>query len=216
MGKPIVAIKSGRSEAGKSAALTHTGSLAGDYAVYEAAMKQCGVILVDTLEELIDIAEALSWQPKCNNGIAILTNGGGLGVLASDYFEELGISIAKPNNETIDKIEKLIPGITSLSVLDVLGDALSDRYALGLELLLKQNDVNGVLVIETPQIMTEHDKNAKIIIGLHKKYPLKPIISCFLGGKSSQESMKYLEENGIPNYSDVKRAVRAFKSLIKK
>jgi acyl-CoA synthetase (NDP forming) len=138
-----------------------------------------------------------------------------LGVLTTDYFEELGVTIVKPNAETIKKLEKIAP-IGHANVLDILGDALSDRYALGLELLLKQNDVNGVIIIETPQIMTEHIKNAKIIVDLHKKYPSKPILSCFVGGKTSEEAIKYLESHKIPNYSDTRRAVKAIRALIKK
>ena len=215
IGKPIVIIKSGRSEAGKSAALSHTGSLAGDYEIFKAAMNQCKVTVVETISQLIDVAEALSWQKRCEDGIAVLTNGGGLGVLTMDYFEELGVALVKPNTETIKRMEK-IAQVGHASVLDLLGDALSDRYALGLELLLKQSDVNGVIVIETPQIMTEHDKNAKIIVDLHKKYPTKPIICCFVGGKTSKNAIEYLENNKIPNYSDTRRAVKAMRALIKK
>jgi len=99
--------------------------------------------------------------------------------------------------------------------LDLIGDALSDRYEAGMEAILKQKDINGLIVISTPQIMTEHEKNAKIMVEMKKKYPLKPIVCCFLGGPLVSSAVKILEENDIPNYPDVKRAVKSIKSLIK-
>ncbi|HNY36344.1 MAG TPA: CoA-binding protein [Candidatus Pacearchaeota archaeon] len=217
--KPIVAIKSGRSDKGKEAVGTHTGTLAGDYSVYQAAMKQSGVILVDTLEELFDVSLVLSSLPKCENGIGIVTNGGGLGVLTVDYCSEMGIEIPSLSKTTISFLEKnkvMEKVVSKNNPLDVLGDALSDRYAVAIESLLKQNDINGLIVISTPQLMTEHEKNAKIITELRNKYPLKPIVCCFLGGQSVNSAIEYLESNRIPNYTDVKRAVKSINSLIKK
>jgi acetyltransferase len=217
--KPIIAIKSGRTDKGKEAALTHTGTLAGDYQIYESAMKQCGVILVDTLEELFDSSRALASQERCENGIGIVTNGGGFGVLAVDYCVEMGIDIPVLSEETISLIEKnkaMGKVITKNNPLDLIGDALSDRYEAGMEAMLKQKDINGLIVISTPQIMTEHEKNAKIIIEIKKKYPLKPVVCCFLGGPLVSSAVKMIEESGIPNYPDVKRAVKSINALIKK
>ena len=216
--KPIVAIKSGRSDMGKIAATTHTGTLAGDYEVYKAAMKQCGVVLVDTMEELFDASKALAFLPRIENGIGIVTNGGGLGVLTVDYCTEIGVNVSELNKTTISSLEKnkvmeKVPA--KRNPLDLIGDALSNRYEAGIEAMLKQKDINGLIVISTPQIMTEHDKSAKIIIEMRKKYPLKPIVCCFLGGPLVSSAVKILEENDIPNYSDVKRAVKSIKSLIK-
>ncbi|MFA5169761.1 MAG: CoA-binding protein [Candidatus Paceibacterota bacterium] len=216
--KPIVAIKSGRSEMGKVAATTHTGTLAGDYEVYRAAMKQCGVVLVDTLEELFDSAKALAFLPRIENGIGIVTNGGGLGVLTVDYCTEMGIEVVELSKTTVSSLEKnkamgKVP--VKRNPLDLIGDALSDRYEAGMEAILKQKDINGLIVISTPQIMTEHEKNAKIMVEMKKKYPLKPIVCCFLGGPLVSSAVKILEENDIPNYPDVKRAVKSIKSLIK-
>jgi len=217
--KPIVAIKSGRSDKGKEAATTHTGTLAGDYEVYKAAMKQCGVILVDTLEELFDSSKALVSQPRCGNGIGIVTNGGGLGVLCVDYCAEAGIEMPALSQETISFLNKskvMEKVLIKNNPLDLIGDALSDRYGIGIEAMLMQKDINGLIVISTPQIMTEHEKNAKIIVEMRKKYPEKAIVCCFLGGRLVSPAIKILEENNIPNYPDVKRAVKSIKSLIKK
>ncbi len=216
--KPIVAIKSGRSDKGRKAAGTHTGSLAGDYSVYQAAMKQSGVILVDTLDELFDAAKALSLLPRMDNGVGVVTNGGGLGVLTVDYCSELGVEVKELSKTTVSLLEKnkeMEKVVNKNDPLDLLGDALSERYRAGVEAMLKQKDINGLIVISTPQLMTEHEENAKIIVELRDKYPLKPIVCCFLGGQSVAGAVEYLESNGIPNYSDVKRAVKSIKSLIR-
>ncbi|MFA5431737.1 MAG: CoA-binding protein [Candidatus Paceibacterota bacterium] len=217
--KPIVAIKSGRSNKGKEAAATHTGTLAGDYTVYQTAMKQSGVILVDTMEELFDVSLALSSLPRCENGIGIITNGGGLGVLTVDYCSELGIEIPDLSKTTISYLEKnkaMERVLSKGNPLDLLGDALSDRYAVAIEAMLLQKDINGLIIISTPQLMTEHEKSAKIIVELRNKYPLKPIVCCFLGGQSVSPAIEYLETNKVPNYTDVKRAVRGINGLIKR
>jgi len=216
--KPIVAIKSGRSEKGKEAAGTHTGSLAGDYKVFETAMKQSGVIVADSLEELLDISKALSFLPRCADGVGIVTNGGGIGVLAVDYCFDNGITVAELGKETLASLEKskaLSKVISKANPLDVIGDALSDRFEAGIGAMLKQKDINALIVISTPQIMTEHDNNAKIIVEMRDKYPLKPIVACFIGGSQVSSAIQYLEENGVPNYPDPKRAVKSIKGLIK-
>ncbi|MFA5086428.1 MAG: CoA-binding protein [Candidatus Paceibacterota bacterium] len=216
--KPIVMIKSGRTEKGKEAAATHTGTLAGDYDTYKAAMKQCGVILVDTMEELFDSAKALAFLPRMDNGIGIVTNGGGLGVLAVDYCSEIGVQVPDLSKMTLSLLEKKkemgkVP--VKRNPLDLIGDALADRYDAGMDILLRQKDINGLIVISTPQIMTEHEKNARMIVEMKEKYPLKPVVCCFLGGPLVSSAVKILEDNDIPNYSDVKRAVKSIKSLIK-
>jgi acetyltransferase len=161
----------------------------------------------------------LSSLPKCENGVGIITNGGGLGVLTVDYCSEMGINIPDLSETTISLLEKskvMKSVVNKNNPLDLLGDALSDRYAVAIESLLRQKDINGLIIISTPQLMTEHEKNAKIIVELRNKYPLKPIVCCFLGGQSVEPAIKYLEENGIPNYTDAKRAVKSINGLIKK
>ncbi len=215
--KPIVVIKAGRTEIGEKAVSSHTASLAGNYQVYKAVFRQSGLIEVETLEELFDTVKALAWQPKIKNGIGIITNGGGCGVLISDYCQELGIKLPKLKKSTIEKIEK--PGIISPSYskenpLDIVGDALSGQYELAIESVLEQDDINGLIIIQTLQAMTDVKKNAKIIIRAKKRWPKKAIICSFLGGKFTQLGIKLLEENKIPNYQELKRTAKAFKSLI--
>ena len=213
--KPIVVLKSGKSKLSEKAIATHTGSLAGGYDVYKAIFKQTGLIEVDTIEELLDVSKALSFHKKIRNGIGIVTNGGGLGVLAVDYCEKLGVEIKELNKETIEKLDKELEKVLiKRNPLDILGDASPERYEIGIRNLLEEKDINGVVVIQAMQIMTDAEKNAKIIVELQNKFPLKPIICCFVGNVLIKKASNYLEENKIPNYSDPKRAIRAMKSLI--
>jgi len=214
--KPIVLIKAGRSDKGIRAAESHTGSLAGDYSVYKSAMKQSGVILVETIEELLDTSKALAWQPRCEDGIGIVTNGGGLGVLTADYCFQLGIDLPELEKGTVSFLDKKLKKVVNKSnPLDVIGDAMPERYEAAIEAMLLQKNIKGLIIISTPQIMTDHDKNAKIIVRLKKKYPTKPIMCCFVGGKLVSSAVKHLEENNIPNYFEPMRAVKSIKSLMK-
>ncbi|MDD3399467.1 MAG: CoA-binding protein [Candidatus Pacebacteria bacterium] len=217
--KPILAVKAGRSRAGKKAVSSHTGSLAGEYPVYQALFKQTGVAEADTVRELFSSAKALAWQPKCENGIAIVTNGGSCGVLLADYCQELGVKLVELSEETLKKLNKpgvMHPAYSGRNPLDVVGDALSDKYKSAIEALLEQPDIKGLIVVQTLQIMTETEKNAKIIIEAKKKWKDKPIIAAFLGGPITAPGAKILEDNHIPNYGDLKEAALAIKSLIKK
>lgn len=212
--KPIVVLKSGKSKAGEKAISTHTGSLAGGYDVYKAVFKQTGLIEVDSLEELLDIGKALSFLNRFKKGIGIITNGGGLGVLAVDYCEKYGVEIKDLSKETIEKLDKELEKVLiKRNPLDILGDADPKRYEIGIKSLLEQKDINGVVVIQAMQIMTDPEKNAKIVVELKKQFPSKPIICCFVGGELVEKAVNYLEENNIPNYPDPKRAVKVIRSL---
>ncbi len=216
--KPILALKAGRTEVGKKAVSSHTGSLAGEYRIYQALFKQTGVIEVDTVRDLLSLAKTLAWQPSCDNGIAIITNGGSCGVLLADYCQELGISLPKFSEKTLislDKSGKMHPAYSRRNPLDVVGDALSGRYEAALEIILRQPDIKGLIVVQTLQIMTEPEKNAKIIIKANKKWKNKPIVAAFLGGSITASGTKLLEKNRVPNYDELKDAALAMKSLIR-
>jgi len=214
--KPIIIIKAGKFAAGKKAVQSHTGSLAGDYETYRAVFKQVGIIEVDSIEELIYSSKALSWQPKCANSFAIITNGGGCGIMAADYCKVKGIELSKLSKETIDKISsspEMSPLWSKSNPVDVIGDASPARYRAAIEAVLGQKNVGGAIVIQTPQIMTDPVENAKMIIEAKKLFPEKPIICFFLGGKMSYEAIELLENNHIPNFSDLKDGITAIKSL---
>ncbi len=215
--KPIVAIKAGKFDSDKNVVKSHTGSMAGDYQTYKAVFKQVGIIEAESIEELIDISKILSWQPSCQNSFAIVTNGGGCGVMASDYCNMSGINLAELSEETINKIsssEEMNPHWSKANPADIVGDASPSRYKVAIEAILGQKNVSGLMIIQTPQIMTDPMENAKIIIEVKKLFPEKPIICFFLGGRISAEAINILEENNIPNYSELKRGIIAIKSLI--
>ena len=214
--KPIIILKGGKTDLGKKAVSSHTAVLAGNAKIYSQAFKQVGAIEVNSLEELIDVSKALAWQPKIKNGIGIVTNGGGAGILATDYCNNLKINLPDLNMTTLWRLRNKMPKTYSASnPLDIVGDANSERYNIAINSLLKQKNINGLIIIQTLQIMTNPLKNAKIIIQAKNKYPEKAIICAFLGGKNTQKSIEYLEKNKIPNYSDTIRAVKSIKGLIK-
>lgn len=215
--KPIVVIKAGKTISGQKAATTHTGSLSTDYEIYKTAFKQAGIIQAESLQDFFDKLKALCFQPLTNNGFGIITNGGGLGVLATDFCEDFGINLPEISAKSIIGLEKdirlkLLPA--KKNPLDLMGDALPERYEIAIKTILQQENIKGLLIMQAIQIMTDPMENAKIIVKLQKQFPFKPIISCFVGKKMVQEAIDYLEKNKIPNYDDPKRAIQAISSLI--
>jgi acetyltransferase len=216
--KPIIVLKAGKTEAGIKAASSHTAALSGSSKIYSAAFRQSNVIEVETIEELFGTAKALAWQPRCKNGTAIITNGGGFGVLMADYCQDLEIKLTELSGKTIQKLIKskvMNPAFSKRNPLDIVGDALANRYQLAIETLLEQKDIHSLLVIQAFQIMTEAEKNAKIIIEAQKKWKNKSIVTVFLGEKLSKSGIDLLEKNRIPNYSNLKMAALAIKNLTK-
>ncbi len=216
--KPIIALKAGRTEHGRKAVSTHTGSLAGSYKIYETAFKQSGVIIADTVEEMFDLAKVLAYQPPCKgNNIAIISNAGGPAVLCADYCGIYGIDLPELKTSTINKLEKtglMHKAYSRRNPLDIVGDALPERYEVALNALLGETYIDGVIVIQTLQTMTDSEEDANIVIEAHKKYPEKPIISTYMGGHFSRKGIKLLEENLIPDYDDPKKSAKAMKTLI--
>ncbi|MBU4241615.1 MAG: CoA-binding protein [Nanoarchaeota archaeon] len=214
--KPIVVIKAGKTEQGVKAVSSHTGSLAGSYEVYKAAFKQSNVHLVENIEELFEAAEVLALLPKLkDNKIAIITNGGGAGVLTADYCFENGLILPKLSNETLSRLEsKMHPAWSRSNPIDLVGDALSDRYNEAIFRVLKQKDVYGLIVIQTLQTMTDPVENAKAIISAKKHFSDKPVIAVYMGGMFTKEGKEYLKEHNIPVFNDPEKAVKAMKALV--
>ncbi len=214
---PIIAIKAGRTSRGAEAIASHTGSLAGSYAIYKAALKQAGVIVVDTVEEMFDIAKAFAYMPRCRkNSIGIITNAGGPGVLCADYCQEMGIHLAELRQHTVGKLDRtglMHPAYSRHNPLDIVGDALPVRYRAAINTLLAEEYIHGLIVIQTLQTMTDPKKDAEIIIQARRRHPNKPIVCAYLGGRFSKRGMDLLEKHQIPDYSDVHRTVRAMKAL---
>ncbi len=215
--KPIVVLKAGFSKKGKKAISSHTDSLAGNYQIYQTAFKKAGIFQVETIEELLDVSLTLAWQKKCKNGIGVVTNGGACGIMSSDWCEKMNVKLPPLNKKTIKKLknpEIMNSNFSPNNPMDIIGDALSNRYELAVNQLLQQRNIKGLIVIQTFQIMTESKKNAKIIIKSQKIYKNKPIIACFLGGKFTAKGVEILRKSKIPNIEEPRRAVLAMKSLI--
>jgi acetyltransferase len=213
--KPIVALKSGSTDAGARAVSSHTGSLAGSERAYNAAFEQAGVIRAYSVEDLFDYAIALAYQPiPKGRNIAILTNAGGPGIMATDACERLGIPLAALEKETIEQLRQNLPAAASVyNPIDILGDAKADRYRFALETILADANVHLLLTLLTPQAMTEIKETAIALIQVAAKFPDKPLYTCFMGRADIFEGVRLLSKHQIPNYYFPERAVRAIAAV---
>ena len=212
--KPIVAIKSGVTQSGSRAVSSHTGSLAGSEQAYHAAFNQAGVLRAETMQSLFDTALALGYQPLLQGDrIAIITNAGGPGILATDALERSGLSLARFENETISSLGQFLPDAASAAnPVDVLGDARADRYRFALETVVADPNVDGLLVVLTPQAMTEIEATAVAVGDFSKSFD-KPILTSFMGEAQVESGIDLLENFGVPNYPFPERAALAFKAM---
>lgn len=212
--KPVVAIKSGVTKSGSRAVSSHTGSLAGSEQAYQAAFQQAGVLRANDMASMFDMALALGYQPLLKaDQIAIVTNAGGPGILATDALERSGMSLARFENETIQALEKYLPDAASAAnPVDVLGDARGDRYKFALDIVSMDPNVDGIMVVLTPQAMTEIEDTAKTIGSLSQKID-KPILACFMGEAKVEQGIKILREYNVPNYSFPVQASLAFRAM---
>ena len=209
--KPIIVLKAGKSTEGAQAAMSHTGSLAGNDFVFDAAFKRAGVIRVDTIEELFNIAQSLAMQPKpSNNRLAIVTNAGGPGVIATDTLMAKGGKLAQLSDETISELNKHLSAHWSKgNPVDVLGDAGPEQYAKAVELCAKDKNVDGILVILTPQSMTDSTEIAMQLAAISKNCK-KTVLASWMGADDIAEGQKILEANNIPVYQTPENAVKCF------
>lgn len=212
--KPVVAIKSGITRAGARAVTSHTGSLAGSEQAYQAAFRQAGVIRAENLEELFDYARGFGYLPPLNGErIAIVTNAGGPGILATDALERAGLSLARFDPECIRSLEQFLPDAASAAnPVDVLGDARADRYRYALEQVIADPHVDGVHVILAPQAMTKSLEIAEVIVDLASGSDL-PIICSFMGEASIEEGTALLSTHNIPNYPYPERAAEVLRAM---
>ncbi|MGD0754074.1 MAG: acetate--CoA ligase family protein [Bacteroidales bacterium] len=200
-GKPILLLKAGRTEAGASAAASHTGSLAGNDEIYDAAFKQAGIIRCDNIEEMFNIAIAFAYQPAPrSNKVAIITNAGGPGVLTTDAAIHNGLQLAKFSEETTREFRKCLPANANIkNPVDVVGDARADRYSIALNGAFREDDVDAVFVILTPQSMTDIETIAKEVVKVSKQYS-KPVYASFMGEADVAVGVDILLRNKIPHY----------------
>ncbi len=212
--KPVVALKSGVTQAGSRAVSSHTGSLAGSEQAYEAAFRQAGVIRAHSLQDLFDLALAFGYLPPLQGDrIAIVTNAGGPGILATDALERAGMTLARFEPECIHALEKFLPDAASAAnPVDVLGDARADRYRFALEQVVADPGVDGVLVILTPQAMTEIEATAEVIADVAAKVEL-PILACFMGEARIEAGTQILDRAMIPNFGFPERAAMVYNAM---
>lgn len=212
--KPIVVLKAGKFQSGMEAATSHTGSLAGSYQVYNGAFKQAGIVEAEEVEELFDLSKALAYQEPVEKGkIAVVTNGGGYGVLSSDAIESRDMELAKLSEETRETLEDIMPDFANITnPVDVIGDADSERYRKVLEAVGEDPEVQAVLAITLlqtapmePEII-EHLKD-------FKEETDKAVVGCTVGGTYTSKYMKELEDAEFPVFANPERAVAALEGL---
>ena len=212
--KPIIALKAGRSRAGASAAASHTGAMAGEDAVYDAAFQRAGIVRVKTFEELFDAAEILSRKVRyCGSGLAILSNAGGPGVMAADALSDYGVEPAVLSPETMDALDALLPDHWSHgNPVDILGDATPERYVKSVSVLSRAKEVHALLVMLAPQAVTDPTAVARSLCD-QLSDTAKPIIASWLGGTDVDPGREILNQAGIATFDTPERAVRAFMNL---
>jgi len=207
--KPILLIKSGGTVAGARAASSHTGSLAGGETAYECVFERAGIIRCNSIKQQFDYAQAFAYQPlPKGNRVAVITNAGGAGIMAADAVERQGLTFARPSEETVKELQGYLPPAANFhNPFDVLGDALADRYEFALSVVLDDPNVDVVLVLLTPQVMTESTATAEAVVRITKQKKDKPVLACFLGAGKVEEAISLLRENCVPQFDSPESAV---------
>ncbi|MCX7785310.1 MAG: acetate--CoA ligase family protein [candidate division WOR-3 bacterium] len=214
IGKPILAIKAGRTSEGAKAASSHTGALAGSDEAYNAFLHQCGIIRVDTVSELFDYAKAFSGQPlPKSRRVAIITNAGGMGIMATDSVIRNGLVLSQFSETTKTKLRAFLPSSASINnPLDVIGDADEIRYREALKLLLEDENVDGIICIWTPTLMAETKVVAEEISAIAPNYA-KPVMGCLLSLENTKEVIRTLWKAKIPYYPFPEIAAKALADM---
>ncbi|WP_062111862.1 bifunctional acetate--CoA ligase family protein/GNAT family N-acetyltransferase [Aureimonas sp. AU40] len=214
--KPVVVIKAGRSGAGAKAAASHTGALAGRDAVYDAAFRRAGMLRVGSLRELFEAVGTLASgiRPK-GNRLAILTNGGGAGVLAADTLSEAGGQLAALSAETMERLEAMLPRDWShANPVDILGDAPGALYGRSLDALLEDPAQDAVLVMHCPQAVADGLEAARATVASAAQRRGAAVLTCWLGERAARESRRLFAARGMPTYQTPDESVRAFMQLV--
>jgi acetyl coenzyme A synthetase (ADP forming)-like protein len=213
---PILAIKSGRTLEGAKAATSHTGALAGSDEVYDSIFMQSGVLRVETIEELFDYAIAFAQQPlPQSNRIAIVTNAGGAGILATDAAVRHGVQLAEFTEETVRKLRELLPPTVNVAnPVDMTGEPNEQRYETVVRTVLEDPNVAGVVVIAAPHILMSLENIARHIVrAVQEIHTEKPVLACLMAVTDARPAIEILEEANIPHYSFPERAARALAAM---
>lgn len=213
--KPVLLMKSGGTSAGAKAASSHTGSLAGGEAAYLCVFERTGMIRCPSIKCQFDYAQAFAYQPlPAGKRVAVVTNAGGPGIMAADAIEREGLSFAKLTPATESALAAQLPAAANIhNPIDVLGDALANRYEFAIATALADPGVDVVLVLLTPQAMTECTATAEALARVSKKNPGKPILACFMGALKIHDALQVLRENRIPQYDSPESAARTIRVI---
>lgn len=214
--KPVIVVKAGRHEEGARAAHSHTGALAGADAVYDAAFRRAGMLRVQTLEELFEAAEILALaQPPRGNRIAILTNGGGMGVMATDDLVDHGGRLAQLRPETMAALEQVLPPTWSrANPVDIIGDANGERYARALEPLLADPGVDGLLILNCPTAVASPREAAEAVTATLRGRRAPTVVTSWVGESSAAPAREVFHAARLPTYGTPGEAVRAFMHMV--
>ena len=209
--KPVIVVKVGRHASGVKAAQSHTGALVGGDDVFDAALKRAGVVRVQSVTQLFALAKALtSRYKKCGNRLAIVTNAGGPGVIATDRAADLGVAFANLSEDTLATLNAVLPSNWShANPVDIIGDATAERYEQAINACMRDDGVDGVLVILTPQAMTAPTEVAKRVIDLANGFS-KPLLACWMGETQVNEARALLSQAKIPQFHSPELAVETF------
>ncbi len=212
--KPIIVLKPGQSDAAKKAISSHTGSIAGSTQTFKTAVQQSGIIEAESIRDMFNLMMGFSWNklPK-GNKVGLVTNAGGPGIIATDMVVNNGFEMAKFSEELESSLEEKLPSTAScLNPVDVVGDALADRYEIAIRTLIEKDETDIILVLLTPQRITEVENTAKVVINLSKMTD-KPIIPVFIGKKYVKPGLDRLFDNKIPAYTEVEDAMTVLKAM---
>ena len=212
--KPIIALKAGRSQAGALAAVSHTGALAGEDAVYDSALQRAGILRVKTFEELFDCAELVAKQPQpAGSGLVIVTNAGGPAVMAADALSDYGCEPVTLRAETLKKLDEIMPPYWSRrNPIDMLGEATPELYRRVCEICLQSDEVNGMLIMSATQAVVDPTEVAAELVDTIRGRSI-PIITSWVGGVTMQKGRDIFNRAGIPTFDTPERAVRAFMDI---
>ncbi|MFB6073230.1 MAG: acetate--CoA ligase family protein [Halobacterium sp.] len=211
---PAVVVKSGRTEAGAQAASSHTGTIAGSEAAYEAGFEQAGVVRAENVQELFDFARALDGLPMPDSErVAVVTNAGGPGVMATDAVGDSRLSMASFTDDTLDDLLASMPEEANVyNPVDVIGDADLERFETAIDTVLGDDNVGCAVVVSAPTAIIDYRELAGVVADLQADHG-KPVVTCLMGGERAQRAADVLGEAGIPNYFDPARAVSSLDAL---
>ncbi len=213
--KPVIVLKSGTTSAGSRAVSSHTGTLAGSDAAYDAAFRQSGILRARSVSDLFAYSTAFAYQPLPHGRqVAIITNAGGPGIMATDACENLGLQLAALSSETVSVLQANLPAAANCyNPIDVLGDARADRYKLALKAALDDPAVDAVIFLLTPQAMTEIEDTARAVVELAQNSD-KPVLANFMGAKDVAAGNRILGEGRVPCYGFPEEAAEALARMV--